>query len=81
METKIVIANNKNEEIDNVIKKIATEIYNVYENLLKASSCIKNIFSPGLDRINYLNDNISFESYHNEQFNNVFLKDEFIRVS
>lgn len=69
------------EEMDSVIYYIMTEVYNLYNSIINASADISLIFSPGIKRIEHLcDDELCFEDFHKEQFDEIFLKDDFLKV-
>jgi hypothetical protein len=70
------------EEMDSVIYHIMSEVYKLYNSIINASADISLIFSPGIKRIEHLcDDELCFEDFHKEQFEEIFLKDDFLKVS
>ena len=67
--------------MDGIIYSIFSEIFHIYNSIINASADIALVFAPGIKRIDYLSeDELSFENFHKEQFEEIFLKDDFIKV-
>jgi hypothetical protein len=64
-----------------VIFSIFSEIFHSYKSIIEASSSISLVFSPGIEKVEYFtNQKVFLEDFHKEMFEDVFLKDIFIRV-
>lgn len=70
------------EEWDNTIYEILGDLNALYKAILSSSNDIAIIFKPGIMRIEHLSEEeLCFDEFHKQQFNEIFLKDEFLKVS
>ena len=69
-------------EMDEYIIYLITQIYKLYEAIMRASVDIAGIFSPGILRLKEESiEVLPSESLHKQYFNTVFFKDPFFKVS
>lgn len=65
------------EQLDDKIVFIMNRLYSIYDMFISSSSDISLIFSPGVNKIGKFD--FSFEDLHKQQFDQIFLKDPFIK--
>jgi len=67
------------EEMDEKIIFLINRLYSIYDMFISSSPDISLIFSPGVNKIGKFD--FCFEDLHKQQFDQIFLKDPFIKVS
>lgn len=79
--SKRILKETYGSEMDEVIYNLLIEIYNLYVAIINSSGDIAVIFSPGLNRVEYLQEsNFSMEYLHKELLDHIFLQDSFLKV-
>lgn len=79
---KFIINKVYKENWDGIIYSIFSEIFHAYKSLIDASEAVSLVFSPGIEKIeHFTSEQIYLEDYHKEIFDDIFLKDNFIKVS
>lgn len=70
------------EKWDGVIYQILSEVFRCYKLIIEASGSISLVFAPGIQKIEFFtNQQVSLGDFHKDIFEDVFIKDNFIRVS
>lgn len=78
---KFIIMRAYKDQWDGVIYSLFSEIFHIYKSIIEASSSISEVFSPGIMKIEYFTgQQVFLEDFHKEIFEDIFLKDIFIRV-
>lgn len=78
---RFIILRAYKDQWDGIIFSLFSEIFFIYKSIIEASTSISEVFSPGISKIEYFTGvQVFMEDFHKEIFEDIFLKDIFIRV-